>query len=168
MASLRAYLATQLEEDVVDIGYIEPGHGMKGRQVWLLESDDLISMYTLFKNKKEIILWCHIQKCQADGSADVEKQARKKSASDSDQAPPSKRGTCAQKLSAVEEIVKKLKDRHGTTYSVEKLNVWAHMLHIERHDSYEVPPNVPYFNRSRPALQDKSNLQTSTIASPCR
>ena len=64
----------------------------------------------------------------------------------------------------MEEIVKKLKDQHGTTYSVEKLNIWAHMLHIERHDSYEVPPNVPYFNRSRPALQDKSNLQT--IKSP--
>ena len=75
VASLRAYLATQLE-DVVDIGYIEPGHGMKGRQVWLLESNDLISMYTLFMNKKEIILWCHIQKGQAYASADVQKDLK--------------------------------------------------------------------------------------------
>lgn len=36
------------------------------------------------------------------------------------------------------------------------------MLHIEKHNSYEVPPSVPYFGKSRPALQDKSNLQQPT------
>ena len=56
-----------------------------------------------------------------------------------------KRSKCGEKLSEVEDIVKKLKKKHGTKYSVEKLNIWAHMLHIEKHDSEEIPPDVPYF-----------------------
>ena len=40
--------------------------------------------------------------------------------------PQSKRGRCEQMISEVEEIVKKLEEKHGEAYTVEKLNVWAH------------------------------------------
>lgn len=68
-----------------------------------------------------------------------------------------KQGSCAEKLGAVEEIVKRLKKKHGTKYSVDKLNVWAHMLHIEKHDSDEVPPKVLYFTK----IQNKLILQNA-------
>ena len=41
-----------------NFGYIEPGHGAKGKQCWLMSDDDLKEMYSVHKGKKEILLWC--------------------------------------------------------------------------------------------------------------
>ena len=35
---------------------------MKGKQIWLLEDEDLTNMYSHFHHKKDIILWCHVRK----------------------------------------------------------------------------------------------------------
>lgn len=40
------------------LGYIEPGHGLRGKQQWLSLNDDLMRMYELYQSKKEITLWC--------------------------------------------------------------------------------------------------------------
>ena len=45
-------------------GYIEPGHGVKGKQRWLMNNEDVADMYTVHEGKKEILLWCYAQKCQ--------------------------------------------------------------------------------------------------------
>ena len=58
--SLKEQLTNQFQEAIIDFGYIEPGHGLKGKQVWLVEDADVDEMYTHFK-KREITLWCHIQ-----------------------------------------------------------------------------------------------------------
>ena len=36
-----------------DIGYIEPGHGLKGKQRWLTSDADLTEMYTIYDKKKD-------------------------------------------------------------------------------------------------------------------
>jgi hypothetical protein len=51
----------------------------------------------------------------------------------------------AQKISDVELVVMRLKEKHASLYSVEKLNARAHMIDIGKHDSYDVPPDLPYF-----------------------
>ena len=38
-------------------GYIEPGHGVKGRQKRLMSNDDIADMYAFHDGKKEILLW---------------------------------------------------------------------------------------------------------------
>ena len=40
------------------IGFIEPGHGLKGRQRWLVRDTDLEEMYSTHKKRREITLWC--------------------------------------------------------------------------------------------------------------
>lgn len=40
------------------LGYIEPGHGLRGRQNWLTSADDLKVMYPKHKRKQQIVLWC--------------------------------------------------------------------------------------------------------------
>ena len=40
------------------LGYIEAGHGLRGKQRWLVVDSDLEEMYTFHKGKKEILLWC--------------------------------------------------------------------------------------------------------------
>lgn len=63
--------------------------------------------------------------------------------------PGSKRpNVCSQKLQKVEKIVKELQEKHKTSYTVEQLNAWAHLLELGKHDSYETPPNLPYFRKS--------------------
>ena len=42
----------------VEMGYLESGHGTKGRKVWLCDDDDLSKMYKESKGKK-ILLWCY-------------------------------------------------------------------------------------------------------------
>jgi len=57
---LRKFIASKLpatvdppDMETVDMGYIEPGHGGKGRKVWLFSDEDLPTMYKTFKGKKE-------------------------------------------------------------------------------------------------------------------
>ena len=44
----------------VTFGYIEPGHGLKGRQHWINDDHDIVDMYRLYKGNKEVIIWCHL------------------------------------------------------------------------------------------------------------
>jgi len=43
---------------VETLGYIEPGHGLRGKQQWLTRECDLEDMYRSLKNKKEVTIWC--------------------------------------------------------------------------------------------------------------
>ena len=40
-------------------GYIEPGHGLRGKQRLLKTEDDVREMYRIYKSKQEILLWCY-------------------------------------------------------------------------------------------------------------
>lgn len=138
-----------------DIGYIKPGHGAKGKQMWLGTQEDLDEMYEPLDKKanREILLWCYMKK---DGEDDPPGKSRKRPLSqvDNDSAP--KRTPSAQKLQEVEKIVKELQQKHASNYSVEKLNAWAHLIHLGKHNSYETPPNLPYFGGKK----DKQKAET--------
>ena len=42
----------------VELGYVEPGHGMKGKKVWFLTDGDVSNnMYEKHKGKPSIRLW---------------------------------------------------------------------------------------------------------------
>ena len=83
----------------------------------------------------------------------------------------SKRETCAQKLEEVEAVVKQLREKHGTAYSTEKLNCWAHMIHLGKHSCLDEPPDLPFFGK-RKKTEDKSlsneRACTSNTLSPGR
>ena len=139
VSSLKEHLTEALQEVILDVGYNEPGHGLKGRQVWLVEDADVIEMYSRFKKRQCITLWCFVRKPDQPCT----NSSRKRDMPAENVTSQSKRGCCEQTISEVEDMVKKLEEKHGEAYTVEKLNVWAHMLHIKRHSSYDEPPNVP-------------------------
>ena len=70
---LRAFLSAKVSSvevsgekpdfKVVDLGYIEPGHGMKGRKQWLNTDSDVDVMYEQHAGKRNILLWAysHVQ-----------------------------------------------------------------------------------------------------------
>ena len=97
-----------LQEVILDVGYIEPGHGLKGRQVWLVE-DDMIEMYSRFKKRQCITLWCFVRKPDQPCT----NSSPKCNMPAENVTPQSKRGRCEQTISEVEDIVKKLEEKHG-------------------------------------------------------
>ena len=50
-----------LDVDVKEIGYIEPGHGVKGRMIWLRTLEDLNEIYVAHSSRHEVILWCYMK-----------------------------------------------------------------------------------------------------------
>lgn len=55
------------------------------------------------------------------------------------------------KMSKVEEIVEDLERRHGenNVYTTEQIRVWAHMIQLKQHNSYNEPPDKPFFRHSK-------------------
>ena len=148
---LKTKLNDCLEFPVEEVGYIVPGHGSKGRMQELMDSNDLIELYNILGKRKDILLWCY---------KPILGPRKRVGVPDDQQPGPSKRAkNIAEKISEVELIVKRLKEEHKSFYSVEKLNAWAHMLAIGKHDSYHVPPDLPYF-------RGKHSSSGSTSLSP--
>lgn len=56
-------------------GYIQPGHGSKGRQVALDEPKDIEAMYQAYRGKKQVILWIKVSKQKHDRA--IESQTKK-------------------------------------------------------------------------------------------
>ena len=66
LTDLRAFLSAEMSTievsgekpdfEVADLGYIEPGHGMKGRKQWLSTDSDVQMMYEQHAEKCSILL----------------------------------------------------------------------------------------------------------------
>ena len=64
LAELKEFITTSLPESLEDpplddVGYVEPGHGAKGKRCWLHTDADVMEMYKQHKGKKELLLWCY-------------------------------------------------------------------------------------------------------------
>ena len=139
VSEMKQSLSIALKFDIDTFGYIEPGHGLKGRQQWLVQDEDLEQMYRSYKKRGEILLWC----IRPHNGADTE---RKRGRGEStDESRPVKR-TCSQKIKDVEDLLTQLREKHGQKYTTEQLSCWAHMYHMEKHKSLDFPPNLPFFS----------------------
>jgi len=80
-------------------------------------------------------LWCYT--CVNGGTERPSKKRR--SLVSEDKAPlPKRKDGIAEKLSKVELTVKQLKDKHGSKFSIEQFNAWAHMISVGKHSSLEI------------------------------
>ena len=50
-------LKAELKIDIAEMGYISPGHGLKGKLNPLTGDDNLEDMYGEYKGKHDIMLW---------------------------------------------------------------------------------------------------------------
>ena len=50
------------DDQDMEFGYIEPGHGLRGKKEWLSMDDDVTEMLQIHKDKKEVMLWCYSHK----------------------------------------------------------------------------------------------------------
>lgn len=134
--------APNLQE--VEMGFIEPGHGGKGRKVWLFDDNDLQKMYEVHQHKKLILLWCytHVSTQKKAPAANQKKSSENVSTS-------SNYGAQLKKQDEITAIFSKLKEKHGGKFKPEQLHTWAHMIYLKTHDSLDNPPDKPFFIRKR-------------------
>ena len=122
------------------VGYIEPGHGAKGKQRWLTSIDDLKDMYRVHKGKTEILLW----------SLHLEVQRKRTHSPDADE--NGKRARYDKYLDSMTEvqlIEEDLIERHPDgQYTDEQLRSWTHLIQMKKHSSYDTPPNKRFWNES--------------------
>ncbi len=165
-------ISNAIQGKIRNLGYIQPGHGWKGKQELLDSEEDIAEMYTTYGKKTDILLWCHGTTEEDNMAARKENPRKRLHSSDSESGPSakprSKRDTCAEKVTEVEELVVKFKEKHGSRYTIEKLNAWAHMIHMDKHESLETPPDLPYFVGRKPRsdpVSPNGKSSTGTVSS---
>lgn len=176
MRSLEEFIKSKFSEfsdsaNMMSIGYIEPGHGWKGKQLWLNNDDDIEDLYRACQKMKTILLWCYLP--------DI---TQKKHALTSKCRPPgsksSKRAKCVEnngnKADEAKDVLEELRAKHGEKYTAEQLHAWAEMIQIKKHTSYDNPPNYPFFTgckrreKESSATQCASSSTSSSLISPIR
>ena len=103
------------------VGYIQPGHGVRGKQRWLSSDQDLDDMYSEYLGKKEIILWTYLSLADDTPTSNCST-----SPDDSSPLPKTKRPrseATSSTLSEGYEIVQDLKRIHDdkSIYTIEQL-----------------------------------------------
>lgn len=135
------------------VGYIEPGHGWKGKQQWINANEDLGEMYSTYSNvEKNVLLWCYLP---------IKTVPRKPSANE----PARKRAKHAQnnddKASEASKVFETLEEKHNGKYKPEQLHAWAQMIQMKKHFSLETPPDYPFFRGRKP--KDKSPTRSKAV-----
>ena len=134
----------------------------------LHDDDDLYEMYVLHKRKPDVLLWVYgdVDIEQSNEDQDVMAIPRKRQRTDT---TSTKRESIAKTLSTVEEIVQKLKDKHGAnTHSIEQFNCWAHMINSGKWSSYEEPPDFPFFKKVKPSKSGRETKDCENVDKPTK
>lgn len=128
------------------LGYFEPGHSFKGKQLPLTSDEDLSKMYFEHHKRRSINLWIK--------SAQVVRQTKRlrcNSDDPFDDSRPAKKGVYSshlQKMDELEEILDKLASKHHESkFTPEQLHCWANLIQMKKHSSYEFPPDKPFFGK---------------------
>ena len=138
---------------------MEPGHGLRGKQRWIHDNADLEEMYNSYPRKRDFLFWCYTVLVGGDTAPKDAGQKRAAPVETGSLAPKPK-SSCQRKIDEVEEIIVDLKDRHGKKVSTEQFTMWAHVIHIRKHSSCDIPPDQPFFRES----QRKTALVSTAVS----
>ena len=134
------------QADRVECGYVEPGHGLKGKKEWFFDDTDVNEFLSKFKSKKrkEFTLWCYSQSTKGEDRA-KRGSKRSRSKSPAPESGSSRHDAHVSKMAKVDDIYKQIHDKHGNLFFTEQKRVWAHMVELGKHDSIAQPPNKRFF-----------------------
>ena len=169
-------LSTTFEVNVSKVGYMLPGHGLKGKHYYIHTDDQILEMYEQFRKKREILLCCWYltgsQPIIVEDNTSENENISQNSIPVIVPRKPSKRcESIAKKITDAEDIMNTLGKIHKK-YNVEQLSTWAHMIQMGRHHSYDTPPELPgnknKKSRSGHGSMDSDEEESPTASSPCK
>ena len=134
-------------------GYIEPGHGVNGKKRWLMSHDDLQEMYSAHEDRREILLWSYACTSKRPRSPDVPEEG-------SSAPKRSRYYKQIDKLREVDEIEEELRSKNAEKYTEEQIRMWAHLIHMKKHTSYDEPPNKRFW-KSKSSATGSTGAATS-------
>lgn len=134
LEELRDELPNKLD---FDIGYYEK----RSSKSWLVTPEDLKQMYVKFGIHSDIPLWC-----DADcGQVQIQKKGKRK------REEPEGDEDC-------DGVYEELQEKHGDSYTMPQLRLWARMINCGTHASYESPPSLPPISGMQPKKTRKDSL----------
>ena len=110
--------------------------------------DVLEEMYEKFESG-DIFLWCDADVAEVTAGAGTKRKRKRDEGTGS---------TRKLKEEDVDTIFQALKEKHGSSFTVCQLRLWARMLHCGTHDSHLNPPPVPMFAENVPKRQKRESL----------
>ena len=146
----------------IEWGYVESGHGMKRKKIWLYTDGDLRKMYEGYGGKPTIRLWAYTSVTRKEPSKPEKKKA-KLLKEDSSKVPTKKASKFDNRQDEVDSIYEDLEERHTGNFSKEQLRTWAYMIRMKTHASYEVPPQKAFFTGHKRQERDSSPPETRDI-----
>ena len=154
------------ETEAFSFGYLQRGHGTKGRQYAITDDDNIKNMYEEYKGKAEILLWIKVH-ISPKSTSESQKRQRADKEIDGESEPKRQKSSSnyLSRLSEVQEIIDDLEERHDSTFTMEQLRVWAHMIHMRKHLSYTDPPDKPFFRKH---VSKKNKTTSNTELSPVK
>lgn len=168
VTNLKAFISQKVSQlpnisiniESVEYGYLGPGHGARGKKMWIYNNDDIAAMYETHSGNRTICLWCYTH-------------ARKVSTGKSKASSGSKFEQHSEKLSDVDEICAKLSEKHKGEYSKDQLRAWAHMINMGKYESFDEAPDKPFWKgRKRQCNDDQvpssSKRPASFVSSPSK
>ena len=95
--------------------------------------------------KTEFIIWCdgHTKTLQSKSVA-----IKRKGSSESNPKKKPRMTSAevnAQTLDEVDTVYHKLADKHSGKFDADRLRMWAHLINMGKHSSFETPPDYPFF-----------------------
>ena len=126
------------------VGYFEPPSNTKR---WIVDERDLKMMYSCYEVGSKINLWCERR---VEHIPDKDNECPP-----STRSPPSKRKKREQ-VETDDEIFKQLREKNPKM-EAPKLRLWAKLIQSGRHDSYDVPPQIPLITGSSTPVRPKKD-----------
>ena len=74
------------------------------------------------------------------------------------------------KMFELQEIVDELEKRHSKKYTLEQFRAWGNLMMMKKHDSYDHPPEKPFFKQKKeeqPAAGARSPSKRIHYRSEC-
>ena len=123
-----------------------------------MNDEHVADMYTVYEGKKEILLWCYAQ----------ESAKRPRTPDDTDEGSSSQKRSRynkqIDKIREVEEIEDDLRSKHEGKFTEEQIRMWAHLIQMNKHTSYEEPPNKKFWKTSASAGSSKGSSDSRSAS----
>ena len=151
VSALRTALSDEFESHVSNTSNFNVGYMEGNGKIWLVNTDDIKSMYQKYSKGGQITLWC-------DGKSDDNtSEPRSKRKCDNDDCRSIRR----HEQEEVEEAYKTLKEKHSGQFDIPKLRLWSPMICSGLHEDYEKPPKIPAFSMQSPKKSNSSQKKAS-------